>query len=323
LLCGSPFSRDSCSRPRRKRPCGRFRSAHAIAALKPHRQRVSRLAPEDLVFGNRKGDPLRESKLLRSVLQPAHDSGGVGTGDVASIPPHSFVAPERFESASQDRPATARPREHLNDAQPLHARRRCLAPGSGSSRSEICLPIWSGPTLGAVPTTPSTPSVAASSGLEAPPGFEPGMEVCRAPRWLRMAGFQRVLEYSIGSRWVKRACGSGSRAYPRADPLSPSQPRHDHLTHRPTTCRCCPWSYSLSPSYRIAHESPDEQRVWPTTARHDQWKSSTTMMSLATASSCGYTSRRPSGESARRPFHEAGCPVKSVTRTTPVLPNSK
>jgi integrase len=50
----------------------------AIAPLTAHQQRVSRRAPEDLVFGNRKGDPLRESKLLRNVLQPAAAAAGLG-----------------------------------------------------------------------------------------------------------------------------------------------------------------------------------------------------------------------------------------------------
>ena len=43
-----------------------------------HRERVSRRAPEDLVFGNRNGDPLRESKLLTNVLQPAAEAAGFG-----------------------------------------------------------------------------------------------------------------------------------------------------------------------------------------------------------------------------------------------------
>ena len=50
----------------------------AVAALVAHRAHVSRRAPEDLVFGNRKGDPLRESKLLRNVLQPAAEAVGLG-----------------------------------------------------------------------------------------------------------------------------------------------------------------------------------------------------------------------------------------------------
>jgi integrase len=52
--------------------------SHAIAALTAHRQRTSRQAPEDLVFGNRKGDALRESKLLTKVLQPAPRAAGLG-----------------------------------------------------------------------------------------------------------------------------------------------------------------------------------------------------------------------------------------------------
>jgi integrase len=50
----------------------------AIAALTAHRQRVTRRAPEDLVFGNRRGMPLRESKLLTTVLQPAAEHAGLG-----------------------------------------------------------------------------------------------------------------------------------------------------------------------------------------------------------------------------------------------------
>lgn len=48
------------------------------AALTAHRKRVCRHAPEDLVFGNRNGDPLRESKLLTKVLQPAAEAAGLG-----------------------------------------------------------------------------------------------------------------------------------------------------------------------------------------------------------------------------------------------------
>ena len=39
---------------------------------------VTRTAPENLVFGNRSGKPLRESKLLRNVLQPAAERAGLG-----------------------------------------------------------------------------------------------------------------------------------------------------------------------------------------------------------------------------------------------------
>jgi integrase len=33
---------------------------------------------DDLVFGNRKGNPLRESKLLTNVLQPVAEAAGLG-----------------------------------------------------------------------------------------------------------------------------------------------------------------------------------------------------------------------------------------------------
>ena len=39
---------------------------------------ASRTEPNDLVFGNRKGEPFRESKLLTRVLQPAAESAGLG-----------------------------------------------------------------------------------------------------------------------------------------------------------------------------------------------------------------------------------------------------
>jgi integrase len=55
-------------------PLGRY----AVAVLKAHRERASRLAETDLVFGNRNGRPMRESKLLTKVLQPAAEAAGLG-----------------------------------------------------------------------------------------------------------------------------------------------------------------------------------------------------------------------------------------------------
>lgn len=49
-----------------------------VKSLVAHRARVTRTASNDLVFGNRKGDPLRESKLLTKVLQPAAEAAGLG-----------------------------------------------------------------------------------------------------------------------------------------------------------------------------------------------------------------------------------------------------
>jgi integrase len=51
---------------------------YAVKAIKEHRDRVSRKGDDDLVFGNRKGAPLRESKLLTKVLQPAAEAAGLG-----------------------------------------------------------------------------------------------------------------------------------------------------------------------------------------------------------------------------------------------------
>ena len=52
---------------------------HAVAALLEHQARVSRKASGDLVFGNRQGEALRESRLLTRVLQPAAKAAGLGT----------------------------------------------------------------------------------------------------------------------------------------------------------------------------------------------------------------------------------------------------
>jgi integrase len=50
----------------------------AMKAFADHRARSLRTEPSDLVFGNRKGGPLRESKLLQHVLQPAAKAAGLG-----------------------------------------------------------------------------------------------------------------------------------------------------------------------------------------------------------------------------------------------------
>jgi len=68
------FQLPKTQKARRTIPLG----PRTIEGLKVHRTVVSRTAPEDLVFGNRNGDPQRESKLLRNVLQPAARSAGLG-----------------------------------------------------------------------------------------------------------------------------------------------------------------------------------------------------------------------------------------------------
>ena len=66
----SPKTRKS----RRTMPLG----PQIIVWLREHRLRAKRTESDDLVFGNRKGQPLRESKLLRNVLQPAAERAGLG-----------------------------------------------------------------------------------------------------------------------------------------------------------------------------------------------------------------------------------------------------
>jgi integrase len=66
----SPKTRKS----RRTIPLG----PQSILWLREHRLRATRIAADDLLFGNRSGKPLRESKLLRNVLQPAAEWAGLG-----------------------------------------------------------------------------------------------------------------------------------------------------------------------------------------------------------------------------------------------------
>jgi integrase len=49
-----------------------------VAVLKGHREVAIRREPDDLVFGNTRGEPFREAKLLQRVLQPAASRVGLG-----------------------------------------------------------------------------------------------------------------------------------------------------------------------------------------------------------------------------------------------------
>lgn len=73
-VCEGKFQGPKTQRALRTIPLG----PHAAKALKAHRERVARQADADLVFGNRKGGPLRESKVLTKVLQPAAVEAGLG-----------------------------------------------------------------------------------------------------------------------------------------------------------------------------------------------------------------------------------------------------
>lgn len=68
------FQRPKTHKSRRTIPLG----PHAIKSLKAHRDRSTRQSDDDLVFPNKAGEPLRESKLLERVLQPAAERAGLG-----------------------------------------------------------------------------------------------------------------------------------------------------------------------------------------------------------------------------------------------------
>jgi len=66
--------RPKTQKSRRTIPLG----PHAIKSLKEHRDRSTRKGDDDLVFPNKSAEPLRESKLLERVLQPAAERAGLG-----------------------------------------------------------------------------------------------------------------------------------------------------------------------------------------------------------------------------------------------------
>lgn len=68
------FQQPKTQRARRTIPLG----SKAVRVLKAHRDAANRREPDDLVFGNAKGQPFRESKLLTRVLQPAAVDAGLG-----------------------------------------------------------------------------------------------------------------------------------------------------------------------------------------------------------------------------------------------------
>ncbi len=51
---------------------------HAVALLKAHRERATSQGANDLLFPNRLGEPMRESRVLERVLQPAAKRAGLG-----------------------------------------------------------------------------------------------------------------------------------------------------------------------------------------------------------------------------------------------------
>jgi integrase len=68
------FQSPKTRKARRTIPLG----PNAVTALESHRQRSTRTAPEDLVFSTQTGKPMRESKILTELLQPAAVEAGLG-----------------------------------------------------------------------------------------------------------------------------------------------------------------------------------------------------------------------------------------------------
>jgi integrase len=68
------FQAPKTTRAQRTIPLG----PRAVAVLTRHREAAIRREPDHLVFGNTKGEPFREAKLLQRVLQPAAAQVGLG-----------------------------------------------------------------------------------------------------------------------------------------------------------------------------------------------------------------------------------------------------
>jgi integrase len=68
------LQRPKTQKSRRTIPLG----PHAVASLKAHRDRSTRKGDDALVFPNKSDEPLRESRLLERVLQPAARRAGLG-----------------------------------------------------------------------------------------------------------------------------------------------------------------------------------------------------------------------------------------------------
>ena len=117
------IQRPKTQKSRRTTPLG----PHAITLLKEHRDRSARKSDDDLVFPNksRRTDARIEAAGARAPT--GGGTCGARARDVASVPPHSFVAAQRSARAGEDRARATRAREHLDDAQHLHARRRRVA----------------------------------------------------------------------------------------------------------------------------------------------------------------------------------------------------
>ena len=104
----------------------------------------ARVSPE-----SRTTSCLETAMAIRYVSPSCFESLATGSGgrgarasDVASVPPHPLVAAQQSASALKMRRST-RAREHLDDAEHLHARGRRVAPSRNrGGRAGLC-PKWS------------------------------------------------------------------------------------------------------------------------------------------------------------------------------------
>ena len=131
---GVGLTRASSRRRRRSGRCGRFRWGRMPS------RRWSRIVTgwrgrgrADLVFGNRKGEPLRESKVLTKVLQPAAVDAGLGRVTWHQFRHiHSSLLND-LNVPVEDRAGAAWARQHFDHAGHLHARDSGVASRGGRS----------------------------------------------------------------------------------------------------------------------------------------------------------------------------------------------
>jgi hypothetical protein len=172
------FQSPKTQKSRRTIPLG----PQSISWLREHRLRAGRTPSDDLVFGNRNGQPMRESKLLTKVLQPAAKAAGLGR-----VTWHQF----RHIHSSL-----------LNDLRvPVKIAQEQLGHSSISTTLNIYTSVLDASHRKAIEALerelfPSVPQIAGwpqgsqfgnslfscGLGLEAPPGFEPGWRFYRQGR---------------------------------------------------------------------------------------------------------------------------------------------
>jgi integrase len=118
------FQPPKTQRARRTIPLG----PRAVAVLTRHHEVAIRREPDDLVFGNTRGESLREVKLLQRVLQPAASQVGLGRltwhqfRHIHSSLLNDLRVPAKIAEEQ------LRTRQRFDDTRDLHARCEHLAP---------------------------------------------------------------------------------------------------------------------------------------------------------------------------------------------------